>query len=44
MGYYIATIDEINIKLKRFSGKPAGLMLALLLLGESKQIIFKYMK
>jgi hypothetical protein len=44
MGYYIVTIDEINIKLKRFSGKPAVLMLALLRLGESKQTIFQYME
>jgi hypothetical protein len=44
MGYYIVTIDEINIKLKRFSSKPAVLMRALLHLGESKQTIFKYME
>jgi len=44
MGYYIVIIDEINIKLKRFSGKPAIQMLVLLRLGESKQKYFNTWK
>jgi hypothetical protein len=43
MGYYIVTIDEINIKLKRFSGKPAILILAMLRLGNLNKI-FQYIE